>query len=293
MGNDWVQAQMIFGAMGLLRRLPADRSINMVERIGRKIGRFLPRSNLAHKNLSLAFPEKSKEEVDEIVREMWGNLARTSAEYIFLDQIFDFDDENPNQGRIEVQGVEKFKAIRDTGKPVIFFTGHTGNWEILPVGAAAYGLTVTALFRPPNNKYLAKKLLAARQTDKGHHVPSRAGAAWALAGSLEKGNSIGILVDQYFGRGQDIEFLGRKTKGNPLLAKLARQFDPIEVYPARTVRLPNGRFRIEIEDALTLPRTTDGAIDIQSTTQMINDVVGRWVQQYPAQWLWLHKRWRG
>ncbi|RVA66409.1 lipid A biosynthesis lauroyl acyltransferase, partial [Mesorhizobium sp. M7A.F.Ca.CA.001.08.1.1] len=38
-------------------------------------------------------------------------------------------------------------------------------------------------------------------------------------------------------------------------------------------------------------RTADGSVDVHATTQMLNDVVERWVREDPGQWMWFHKRW--
>jgi len=262
-----------------------------LERLGRVLSPILPRTKMARKNVALAFPNKSKAEVNQIVRSMWGYVARTLGEYVFLDKLFDYDPANPEQGRIEVVGADNFVGIRDAKKPVIIFTGHTGNWEILPVAAATHDLHITALFRPPNNQFLAKKVLKARTTDGGHLIPSRAGAAWALADVLESDGVVGLLTDQAFTKGPHIEFLGRTATANPLAAKLARQFD-CDIYPAGCVRLPHGRFRLELLDKIDIPRTKDGSLDVVETTKSINAIIENWIVEYPEQWLWLHNRWK-
>lgn len=289
--GNWTLAQIVFGLLGLLRMLPADAAIDTTEKIGRYIGMRYPRTKRARDNLQKAFPEKSAEEIEAILEEMWGSLSRTAAEYVWLDQIFDFDDENPEAGRFEIAGIENFRELKFSGKPAICFTAHTANWELLPISAAAYGVNVTALFRPPANPFIAKRVLAARQTAMGHLVPSKAGAGWALADVLAQGGTVGVLVDQYFKRGVPIEFFGRPTKANQLLAKLVRQFE-CPVYPARTIRLPDGRFRIELQEKLKIPYAANGRVDIEALTRQVNEIVEGWVREYPGQWLWLHKRWR-
>ena len=288
--GDWLTARLVLGTLALLRRLPAERATNAAERIGRRLAPVLPRSRMARANMALAFPERTDAELDAMVRGVWGNVARTLAEYVFLDELFDFDPERPGEGRIDVEGIDNFVAIRDGGRPAIIFTGHTGNWEILPVAAAAYDLHVTALFRPPNNPFLAEHLLKARRTEGGHLVPSRAGAAWSLGRVLDERGAVGVLVDQHFRRGVPIMFLGRPAKGNPLVAKLARHYE-CDVYPARSVRLPGGRFRLELHDPIAVPMGPRG-VDTAALTQAVNDVVAGWVREYPEQWLWLHRRWK-
>ncbi|MGB7337146.1 MAG: lipid A biosynthesis lauroyl acyltransferase [Salaquimonas sp.] len=289
--RDWTLARWLLSFLWAVKKLPADSAINATGFMARKIGMLHPRTKLARENIQLAMPEKSPEEIEKILLGMWDNLGRTAAEYAFLDKIFQIDLENPENGRFEISGTDNFLELRDHDGPAICFTAHTANWEVLPVGAAAYDLNITALFRPPNNPYLAKEVLQARTTSMGHLVPSKAGAAWALSGVMDGGGKVGMLADQFFARGPDVTFFGRETKANPLLAKLARNYD-CPVYPARTIRLPNGRFRIELQDKLELPRDDKGRIDTDMLTQQISDIMEGWIREYPEQWLWAHKRWR-
>jgi len=289
--RDWTLARWFLTFMWVIKLLPADAAINTTAYLADKIGMLHPRTKKARANLQRAFPEKSDTEIESILHGMWDNLGRTAAEYAFLDKIFDIDLDNPEKGRFEVSGIDNFVELLEHDGPAICFTAHTGNWEVLTVGAAAYGLNITALFRPPNNQYLAKEVLKARTTTMGHLVPSKAGAAWALSSVMDEGGKVGVLADQYFNRGPQVEFFGQTTKANPLLAKLARNYD-CPVYPARTVRLPNGRFRIELQDRLEVPRDDNGRIDTTRLTQDINTIMEGWIRQYPEQWLWLHKRWR-
>lgn len=289
--KDWILAKVFFGFIAILKLFPADKAIWFLAEATRGIGMKYPRTKMARKNIKLAFPEKSDEEVEQILSDMWANLGRLAGEYVYMDQIFNINEEDQSKGRVEIVGEEHFLKLRDSDKPAVCFTGHTGNWEILPIASAVYGLNITALFRPPNNKYMAERVLSARTTSMGHLVPSKAGASWALAKVMDEGGKVGMLVDQHFFKGIEINFLGRQTLANPLLSKLVRQYD-CDVYPARCIRLPEGRFRIELEAPLDIPKKENGSLDTDQLTQDVNDVVARWITEHPEQWLWLHKRWR-
>lgn len=286
----WIIAKSAFAAQAVLRLLPARSALNFADRVARLLGPLMGRHRVAMENLRLAFPDKTEVELREIAGDMWGNMARLAAEYVFLDQIVDIDEENPANGNIDVVGVEVFQKVRTSDKPHIFFTAHTGNFELLPICAATYGLPVSALFRPPNNPYIAQRVSQARSVASGTMVPSKVGASITLARVLEEGGNVGVLVDQKFPGGVPTRFFGRDCETSPLLAKLARQFD-CDVHPAFCTRLPGGRFRIHIQDQLKLPRSSDGRIDIQATTQLINDVVEGEIRRDPGQWMWFHKRW--
>jgi KDO2-lipid IV(A) lauroyltransferase len=108
--------------------------------------------------------------------------------------------------------------------------------------------------------------------------------------ALDRGIHVGMLVDQKFRRGIAVPFFGKDAPSNPLLAKLARRYE-CPVHGARTVRLPDGRFRLEVTGEIELPRNEQGEVDIRATTVLVNGIVEGWVREYPEQWLWIHRRW--
>jgi KDO2-lipid IV(A) lauroyltransferase len=288
--NHWLIARFALGAMWLLRKLPPDKALDFAAAAAKKVGPWFGRHRTALDNLRQAYPEKSEQEIEAIALEMWDNMARLAGEYLFLDQLFDFDPKKRSAGRIEIVGEELFVRLAAEKKPHILFTAHLGNFELLPIAAAVHGLEVTALFRPPNNPYIAEYVLSTRRSTMGELMATRAGAAFALAAILEKGGNVGALVDQKFIGGVYTTFFGRPCETNPVVPMLARRFD-CGVYPTRCIRLPGNRYRLEIHDALELVRDADGDIDIEASTQLLNDVVEGWVREHPGQWMWFHKRW--
>jgi KDO2-lipid IV(A) lauroyltransferase len=80
-------------------------------------------------------------------------------------------------------------------------------------------------------------------------------------------------------------------KVTPLFARYARQFD-CPIYGARLIRLPDGRFQMEITDALVVPRDSDGKIDVAGTMQVVTGIIETWIREHPEQWMWLQRRWR-
>ncbi|MGL4405178.1 MAG: lipid A biosynthesis lauroyl acyltransferase [Notoacmeibacter sp.] len=290
-GIDWVKAKLIFGILAVLKLLPAEMALRALSWMARKIGPLFGRNRVALNNLNLAMPGLSDAQKKAIASDMWENMARLAGEYVFLDELFDYDPAAPSASRIEIEGEALFQRLREDPKPKIFFTAHMGNFELLPIAAATFGLNVTALFRPPNNKYIADRILSARQTRMGHLVPSKAGASITLARVLEAGGNIGVLVDQKFINGLETTFFDQPCLTSPLLAKLARQYD-CDIYPAFCIRLPNGKFRLTLEDKIDVPRNEKGQIDQRALMQAINNRVEIWVRAFPGQWTWFHKRWQ-
>jgi KDO2-lipid IV(A) lauroyltransferase len=288
--RDWLIAQIIFLSLKLLRLIPMETAGKYFERFARWLGPKLKRHQVAMENLERAFPEKSPDEREKIANDSWAQIARTLLEYGYLDKIFDVDVNNPGAGRIEFKNAEQFTKLRDDGLPAIIFTGHLANFELLPMAAAKFDLEILSMYRTPNNKYAASRVADARKQLARNLVASREGASFQLMSALQRGDHVGVLVDQKFRRGIQVPFFGHDAPSNPLLAKLARRYG-CPVHGARTIRLPDGRFRLEITDELVLPRTSDGEIDIRGTTELVAGVIEGWVREHPEQWLWIHRRW--
>ena len=286
----WISAQFIFLFLKMLRLVPFETATRFFEAFARWLGPKLKRHRIAMENLAIAFPEKSLEEREKIASDSWAQMARTMLEYGYLDQVFDLNVETAESDRIEIRNAEQYEKLRDDGLPAILFTGHLANFELLPLVADRFGLKLLSMFRQPNNKYAAKRVAQARKVVSGNLVASGQGASFQLMSALERGDHVGLLVDQKFRRGIMVPFFGKDAPANPLLAKLARRYR-CPVHGARTVRLPNGRFRLEITGELDLPRDENGDVDIRGTTELVNRIVEDWVREYPEQWLWIHRRW--
>jgi KDO2-lipid IV(A) lauroyltransferase len=99
-----------------------------------------------------------------------------------------------------------------------------------------------------------------------------------------------MMVDLRFAGGTEVVFFGRKCTVNPALAWFARKYE-YPLYGARAIRVPGGRFRMELTQELKPPRDAEGKIDVAATMQMITWIIEGWVREHPEQWLWVHRRW--
>ena len=154
------------------------------------------------------------------------------------------------------------------------------------------GWIAAILFRRPNIESADRAIEKIRAVKMGTLIPAGRDAPLRLAQALQNGQHVAMLVDQYLTNGVEVTFFGRKTKANPMLARLlpaGRMPDPRhphhppaqQPFPRRTDRRKSRRCA-----------TPTGEIDIQGTMQAVTNVVEGWVREYPEQWLWLHRRWR-
>ncbi len=186
---------------------------------------------------------------------------------------------------------DRFHSLRLDGKPALIFAAHLANWELSAQVAKQYGLDTIVLYRRPNIGAVADAVTNIRAGSMGELMATGLDAPVKLARRLAAGRHVAMLVDQYYTRGVEVTFFGRRTKANPLLARLARQVEA-PIHGVRIVRQPDYKFTVELTPEVPPVRDADGKIDVAGTTQAVMSVVEGWVREHPDQWLWQHRRWR-
>lgn len=276
-----------------LRLLNPDVMSNFGGWLMQRVGPWLPEHRLGRENLAAAFPEKAPAEIEQILRGVWNNLGRVGAEFAHIDRLWDWDVIRRKSDRIlDSDEAERIAiGMRDDGKPALVFAAHLANWELAAVGAHAFGVESTVLYRAPNIPAVSDAIIELRAGCMGTLVPTSLRAPFQLAEALQRGSHVAMLVDQYSVQGVPVTFFGRRTRANALIARLARQVD-CPIYGIRMVRYPGNRFQLRLTEPLDTPRDAEGRVDVERTMQLITDVVEGWVREHPEQWLWLHRRWR-
>jgi len=283
------EALMARTALRLLRALGPAASSNLAGMLSRAIGPFLPVSRIADANLRAAMPELDAAARRRVVRGVWDNLGRTVGELPHLASLH----ETVTGAGWELVGDDTLRWLAAKGGAAIFFSGHIGNWEVLPLAAAARGLPLSSFYRPAENKEIDAMMLDLRRRAARADIqmfPKGATGARQSLMHLSRGGQLGMLMDQKMNDGIEARFFGRPAMTAPALAALALRLG-CPVIPSYVERLGPARFRVTCEPPLTLPDTGDRTADIAALTQMVNDTIERWVRAKPESWLWLHRRW--
>ena len=284
---------LTIGILRTARYFDPIKTANLFGRIARLIGPMMREQKIGRANLTAAFPEKSPAEIDAILAGVWDSLGRVGAEFAHLDHIWEYDPARPEDSRIEIdkRSYDLFTQLRLDGKPALIFASHLANWELPALAAVAHGLDAAILYRRPNIASADRIIQEMRALKMGTLIPAGRDAPLKLAEALRNGQHVGMLVDQYLTNGVEVTFFGRKTKANPLLARLLRQIE-CPIHGVRIIRLPGYRFRAELSEEVKPVRDAAGQIDVQGTMQAVTSVIEGWIREYPDQWLWLHRRWR-
>lgn len=274
----------------VFRLLPLRFSLWIARRFGSLIYYTMGRRrSVAYANLRAAFKGKYiPSQSDRIIKEIYQNLAQSYMELIKFPQF----DETYVKKYIKLEGLDKIKtAIKDGNQGVIFLTAHFGNWELCSLTGSTIGYKMNVLARWQKleklNGYLNKM-----RGSKGANVIFKEDAIEEVMDALRRKEAVGILSDQDAGRrGEFVNFLGR-IASTPKGAAYFSLRSGSPIFPVFIIRQHGPYHTIMVEDDISVLPSGDIKKDIHEILQRFADVLAKYVERYPSQWLWLHKRWK-
>ena len=188
---------------------------------------------------------------------------------------------------IRYDGLENFANAITRGKGVLVATAHLGNWELSAFAHAWMTGPMNIVVRPLDNPKV-DALVEQRRAMSGNNIIAKREAARGILRALERGEAVGILIDQNTTpeEGVFIDFFGTKACAGTAFVKLAHHTGAA-VVPGfalweETERRYVLRFYPEIE--------MTG--NVGEDTQRVHSVLESVIRQYPDQWLWIHRRWK-
>jgi KDO2-lipid IV(A) lauroyltransferase len=185
-----------------------------------------------------------------------------------------------------LEGFELWKKARDKGKGVLFCSAHLANWELMAAAGALAGIPLTITTRRLMPEWLHLWWENARLSAGVRCVYQPRTMPTVMKG-LRDGRSMGFVVDQYMvpPMGQKLRFFGVDVDTLAAIAPLARRTGAA-IVPVRQVRGADGVVRVVVEPEVPLDGTDD------EVNQALASLVERWIRAEPAQWLWVHRRFK-
>lgn len=275
--------------LAVFAALPLTTAMSLGSALARLAKVFPTLRRNAERNLRLAFPELSEAARRKLRLGCFESLGRLLA----LFSHFTKSDSTRMKSLIEVQGLEHLVAAKQRGRGVILFTGHIGAWELTSFGLSMFGHPLSFLVRRIDNPRI-EALIDRARTQLGNRTIDKRSAAREMVQILRRGETLGILVDlnTLDREGIFVDFFGVPASTTFLVAKLALRTGA-DVLP---VFAPwdhdQKRFVLKMEEPLRMERSDDEEADVRRLTQLLTNVVEKYVRRYPDQWLWIHRRWK-
>lgn len=288
---DWLAYEIVRVTGWLLCRLPIGLSVRLGEGLGWMASWLQPkRVRIGCLNLKAALGDRlTPKQIQQIVRRIFMNLGAGLVELLYLPAM----DMAYARRYLTLVGEEHFDRAMASGRPLILVTGHFGNWEICSV-AATYikGHPLVALARAQEKFPRLYKLLVSYRESKGCRIVHKGGAIRQLVRALDQREPIAIVADQASRQGIFVEFLGRPALFATGPFELARSHNAL-VVPVFTYRVRSPFHRLVVEPPIDLSAIQgDAKAVVRAGVERFAALLAQHIESDPAQWLWLHKRWK-
>ena len=257
--------------------------------MGRVIGPLFRSKNIIKQNIKNGLGELDKNRETEIINGMWSNIGRTFAEYVFLK---DFKFNKTNFDHIKINGTNYLNEVKNNNEPVIFYSGHFANFELMAMELDKFGIKCAAIYRPLNNfflnplmEYLRMKYVCPNQIPKG-----RIGMREIIS-KVKDGYSIALMVDQRVSEGPRTLFFNKPAHTTTIPAQLALKYN-CKLVPISLERKEDTNFEMTIHEPYKIERTGNDEEDTKNITLKINQILEKMIVENPTQWIWSHNRWK-
>jgi KDO2-lipid IV(A) lauroyltransferase len=237
-------------------------------------------------SLCRSFPDKSPSEIQTITQESLARLAKGIAVFSRLPDIAD----HLEPEWVTCEGSHYLIQALKKGRGVLTPSAHFGCWELLATYLMRFAPGGAAVARPLDNPKLDHLVNEIRSVGTGLFIPKRDVLKQGIR-VLKKNGILGILMDQNFAPGGVfVPFLGRLAATTPIVPILARRTGAA-VVPVHC-QWHGRKTIIHVEPPLVPSKNPDAEEAIAEDTMRISEVMERWIRKDPANWLWLHNRWK-
>ena len=261
--------------------------------LGRLLYRFAPlRRKIVLENLRRVYAEVPEDEIVRLAQAHYAHLGRLMWEFVY----FSWLSKARRSEMVRVENIEAVVRAHALGKGVCVLTGHFGNWEVSTVAGICNFPDLSHKFyfvrRPLKPKWLERRVNR-RFIEAGFGILPKRGALDTILERLGEGDIIVFPFDQHAGPrdGVRVDFFGHSAGTFRSLALIA-QAAGAPVVPASSWREASGGHVLRFEDALSPIHCDDLGEEIRRNTRAYNAALEHLVLRRPAQWWWLHRRWK-
>lgn len=288
---NWSQYLALRGVVSLIQCFDVDQNLATAAAIGSAFCAMnRTRRRRAEENIAKSFPHLQHDQVRDLaLRSMQHMFQLFMVESIMAPRLIT---QSSWPQYAHFTGVKDLLDMLLRGGPIIFITGHCGNWEALGCSLGAIGYPLVALFRPIDNPLIDRWVREIREA-RGMTVITKWGATPILQGTIRSGGRVAFIADQNAGpQGLFVPFFGRLASSYKSIGLLAMRYN-VPIVAGCAIRL-NNQFRYEMRcvDIIRPDDWADEPDPLFYITARYNRAIEHMVRAAPEQYLWLHRRWK-
>lgn len=245
------------------------------------------RADVVRTNLRLAFPELSKTEREALLRRHFHLLAQSVVDRGLLW----FGPASTIINATPIKGLEHIDALLTEKRRIILLAPH-----FIGLDAAATRLTLllresATMYTPQRDAVIDTMVRDGRGRFNTVHLVARKDGIRGLLRYLRRGVPVYYLPDMDFGRNGAVfvPFFGVPAATLIATAQIARTWDAAVVPIISQLDEHTGQYHVEV-----LPPIDEfpGEQDNEDATARLNQLIEEWVRVDPAQYYWVHRRYK-
>lgn len=288
-----VSDRLVTQALRSLGYVSQLRSVRGRVRLGTVLGGMMMRLDakrraITQDNVRRAFPDRSENEIEKIVRGSYDNLGITLAELLAFPSMTQHD----VMQQMQIPGIERVAERAAKGLPNVLISGHYGNWELLALAGGLHAKTPFVIVAHPLSNQSADVLLNSYRTQFGNRIIPMHNAARELVRVMQQGGTVAFLADQHADGNQNrsFPFFGRPTPTYEAPAALSLKFKAPMFY-AFARRHEDGTYTAPLSE-LRSDDCTSSPEGIAELTRRHVAALENTIRDVPELWSWQHRRWR-
>jgi len=246
------------------------------------------RKKVVLKNLEIAYPENNLSTIKKSAFRIYKSFAITLVELLYLPYMKRQEIINA----VECLNPELIIEKYNEGKGVILLSSHFGNWEFIAISVALQiNIPFSVIVKPLRNPYVYDWMNRAR-TKFGNEIVPLGISIRKTYQTLKEKKIVAMVADQRGPQeGVRVIFFGREVSVYTGPAALALKTGSPIIFGV-PVRQKNYKYRtilVEISQN-DLPESYEEKI--KEISQRHTAYLEKIIRENPAQWLWMHDRWK-
>lgn len=246
------------------------------------------RKKVVFENLQNSFPEKTDEEIKHIAQNFYKHIADLFIEFL---KGYSITREQINE-RVKVVNIEVLKKYTDKNQSIIIVTGHISNWEWLLHPLNLSGIPMDIVYQRLSSPLFNKLTLFIRSR---FSITPLIEKEETLRKTIERKDITRALVmgsdqsPQNWKSAYWTTFLSQDSGFFTGTERIARKLNYPVIF-SEMRRISRGYYEIEFTE-IASPLEFD-SLPIGEITERFVRILDKSIQQFPADYLWSHRRWK-
>lgn len=232
-------------------------------------------------------PEATERRLDTLARKVFRHAARNYYDLFRLQKL----GIKALRAEVDVHGMEHLFKCVEEGKGGIAVAPHLGSFDVVAQMGPAHGLKITIPVEPLKPQKLFDLISRSRAANGIRLAAVGVTARKEIFGALARNEIVAMAADRdVTGKGIPVQFFGRETTVPDAPAFLSLHTGA-PVVLTRGLRNPDGTYTLIVGPRIEMKRTGDMRLDVRVNTQIITEMLERFIRENPEQWVVFEPIW--